>query len=203
MPDFSEHPLIKSAEGVKKLHINFSPSKYIFYGIGQYFTNLEELRIEAESLDIVEYPSLTGLTNLKKLEITNIKIKIIAEGSLWGLKNLEELLLWNCELKSLPGKLLKFATKLKKAQFQSNNVQHLGKDLFKNNLELEFISFRGNPLKKIEVDFTKLPKLTLDGLQLEHTCAVKYNVRGRPDFNGKSMRDLQNVIWQECNQEIR
>jgi Leucine-rich repeat (LRR) protein len=73
-----------------------------------------------------------------------------------NLENLEELYLNLCKIENLPEKIFYHLKKLKLIDLAGNQLTHLYRNLFLNNIELEQISLTDNKIKQIDIDFTLL-----------------------------------------------
>lgn len=141
------------------------PSTHFFAGLGETFPNLEDLSTIHQSLKFIERQDFANMSRLKALRLFENKIEFLPEDVFQDLINLEVLLLQENRIKKFPEKLFSNLRKIEWISFEKNRIEHLPKDLFVNNIEIENIQASDNPLKIIDVDFTKLEKLWRLGLQ--------------------------------------
>jgi Leucine rich repeat len=192
-PTFLNFKTVTTAADIAHLWINFSPSTYIFSGIGETFINLKELWINRQSIKFVERSDFAGLTQLEVLLLFQNQIEFLPEDVFWDLPNLERLWFFGNKIKKLPENIFKNLKKLRVINFSGNRIEHLPRNLFANNLEIEFISAYNNPLKVIDVDFTKLKILKL--LNLRNANCINFEDR----FNNQ-LREAQRLINQNCTE---
>lgn len=173
-------PTINATE-IENVSFEFRPLKKIISGIGQNFPNLKELRIVEQQLQIIEKGDFDELPQLKILNLSHNLITETSENSFDLLASLIKLDLSYCKIKSVSGNLFKNLKKLEalnlahnqldgklvKEMFEhlkalrdinleGNKIEKLGARMFINNLELRFISFKKNNIKRIEDNFTVL-----------------------------------------------
>jgi Leucine-rich repeat (LRR) protein len=98
----TSHP--RAAE-IEELKIDFSPSRYIFNGIGENFPNLKHLEIDYQNFEKLERKNFAGLGNLEKLTIDNNKFGSISEDAFQELRNLKTLYMYDNEFKEFPSKI--------------------------------------------------------------------------------------------------
>jgi Leucine-rich repeat (LRR) protein len=193
---FSSHETIKRKADVEDLEIFFSPSNHIFAGIGETFTSLKKLQIVLQEIKFVERVDFINLAQLEELYISYNQIEFLHEDVFQDLPNLHYLSLSQNKIQKLPEKILKNLTKLKEINFNSNRIEYLPKDLFADNLQLEKIYAWQNPLKTIDVDFTKLPRLGL--LWLRDANCIDFNAN-----NQSEVQETQQIVNHNCTKQIK
>jgi Leucine-rich repeat (LRR) protein len=198
LPDFSLHTKIKDSRLVKTLAIDFTPLNQILSGIGKQFTGLEQLLVHAVTLRSLKSRNFVDMPKLKKLDMSQVKIKFIEEDAFWELRNLEEFICTGCGIVKLPVNLFNHLKKLKVLSLRENKLVHLGRNLFTDNSNLEQINLSENPLTKIDVDFTKMLKLS--SVDLSKTC-VNSKMNPQLTSNSSSVYGLQNDINHKCKED--
>ena len=87
--DFSDHKILKSADKVEKLQINFNPSTHIFPSIGKNFKNLKQVEIgekeKPNTIKFINRSDFSGLSALESLVIYNAHINSIPDDVFWDL----------------------------------------------------------------------------------------------------------------------
>jgi Leucine-rich repeat (LRR) protein len=190
-PNFLNNTTVIRAADIKVLNINFAPSTHIFSGIGETFSNLYYLYVEDQSIKFVERSDFAGLMKLERLGLNGNQIEILPEDVFWNLPNLKELKLSNNKIKKLPVNIFKNLKKLETISLSDNKIEHLPRSLFTNNLEIETIIAYNNPLKVIDVDFTKLKNLSW--LNLKYANCINFWAD-----NSNQVQEAQRLINQNC-----
>jgi Leucine-rich repeat (LRR) protein len=180
-----------TAADITHLRIDFASSTHILSGIGETFSNLKTLLITEQPIKFVERSDFAGLTQLEYLELSWNQIEFLPEDVFWDLPNLEELYLFDNKIKKLPVNIFKSLKKLKTIWLSSNKIDHLPKDLFVNNLEIEWILADYNPLKVIDVNFTKLKNLRQ--LYLGNANCIDFSA-----FNAIEVQEALLLINENC-----
>lgn len=191
LPNFSLHPKIKNSSDVELLSINFGNSSHIFRGIGEKFVNVKTLHIRGQPIKFIESSDFDNMLQLRDLDLSANQINFVPENVFWNLTNLEVLGLYNNQLIKLPKNLFKNLKKLQTINFTSNKITFLHKDLFADLPNIEFIWAYSNPLKIIDVDFTKISSLQL----------IDFRGASCSDFNsvsGSEIRKVQDIINSKC-----
>lgn len=154
----------------------FDPSPYIFSGIGENFRGVKELRI-SYSIQFIDRSNFANLEHLDELNLSfNRNLTFIPEDAFWDLPNLTSLRMWICGIEKIPEKAFMNLKKLTFIELSNNKLSHLPKDLFVNNLQLETIQLTENLINRIDVDFTKLTKISSLSL-IRNDCIDKYYYR--------------------------
>jgi Leucine-rich repeat (LRR) protein len=101
--------------------------------------------------------------DLKEVEMINIQdnaIEVLPE-VLFGPKHdaLTSLNIGSNRIKVLPGNFLAPLKNLKTFIANRNRIEHLPKNLFDKNLQIEFINFSNNFIKSVETNFALLNSL--------------------------------------------
>jgi Leucine-rich repeat (LRR) protein len=187
---------VTRAAGIKYLVIDFSPSNYIFSGIGETFSNLKQLSIHHQLIESVERSDFDDLTQLETLLLSGNQIESLPEDVFWDLPNLKLLSFSRNKIKKLPENIFKNLKKLKEIYLYNNKIDHLPKNLFVNNLEIEVIWAHNNPLKTIDVDFTKLTNLS--SLDLKNANCIDFKAE-----NGAQFQKTLRLINQNCRKTTK
>lgn len=166
-------------------------SNNLINDISTKFSQLKSLSIQSNSLKLIERRHFEHLKNLEKLTIFSSQIEFLNANFLWDLTNLKKLAIYRNKIKKLPEKLFEKQKKVEFMDFKSNNIDYLPENLFKFNLDLKAIDLSKNPLKKIDVDFTRLPKL-MDLSMLRCGCISAWALQRASIF------ELQHKINQNC-----
>lgn len=185
-----QHERFKNARDVQHVHIDFEPSERIFQGIGESFPNLNNLAI-GSSIKFVERSNFENMKQLQTLSLSFNSIRFIPEDTFMDLPNLSTLRLWYIKLEKLPENLFANLKKLTFVELSNNKLGYLPKDLFANNLELTDIQLTATELTKIDVDFTKLTKISYISLSRAGCLDGGYY--------GSSLQKLQDEIKIKCS----
>lgn len=201
-PNFSQHMNIKNPDAVKNLRLHLKPFSSILLGIGHSFRNLEKLDLGESSnsgtLQFIERVDFSNLNKIKELGLNENKLEFIPEDVFWDLQNLEGLHMWNCRITKLPKKVFISMTKLKKLFLGENKISYLDKDLFRNNLLLERLNIFNNNLKLIDVDFTKLTRITWLSVFGNDCISERYIPTDKQHNTIASVQKLQEVVNEHC-----
>jgi Leucine-rich repeat (LRR) protein len=173
------------------LDINFKPSTEIFSGIGETFINLKSLWIRSQTIKFVERSDFVGLTQLEDLILNGNQIEFLPEDVFWDLPNLKLLKLSGNKIKKLPKNIFKNLKKLKEINLSDNKIDYLPKNLFMETKKIERFYAYDNPLKVIDVDFTKF--FYLSYLNLRNARCVNY-IAYDPNF----IQEAQLIINENC-----
>jgi Leucine-rich repeat (LRR) protein len=187
-PSFLNYKTTVQAADIRMLQIDFATSTQ---GIGETFSDLKILSITYQSIKFVERSNFVGLTQLEELWLNQNQIEFLPEDVFLDLPNLEVLWLSNNKIKKLPENIFKNMKKLKEIELSNNEIDHLPEDLFMKNLEIEVILAVINPLKTIDVDFTKLKNLRR--LNLKNTNCINFKAE-----NETQVQEAQRLINQSC-----
>jgi Leucine rich repeat len=125
-------------------------SDFIPSGIGELFPQLQFLFLHAIKQKSLQRKSFKHMQQLTTLNL-DCPAREIQEETFWDLPRLRSLYMGRTELTRLP------------------------RNLFKKNLQIESIELNQANLKKIDVDFTKLPKLATLIIQGAGSC---FNIDG-------------------------
>lgn len=155
------------------MDIDFSHSDHVLQGIGEEFPNLESLQILGQLVKFVKRQDFVNLRQLIMLKLFGLSIDLLPDDLLTDLPNLENIVMSSCKISELPEKIFANQGKLKRLVLLRNSLTILEKDLFKFNLELEYIDVEENNLVQIFVDFKGLPKILSIFLR-KNTCMSKY-----------------------------
>lgn len=85
--------------------------------------------------------------------------------------------------------------KLQYLHFNDNEIEYLPKNLFEDNLELRAIVASNNPLRTIDVDFTKLASLTY--LNMEKAKCIDFYPQSKAQ-----VVEAQQIINDNCRPKI-
>lgn len=184
-----QHERFKNGLDVQHVHIDFKPSERIFQGIGESFPNLNNLEI-GHSIKFIERSNFENMKQLRTLSLSFNSIRFIPEDAFMDLPNLGTLRLWYINLEKLPENLFANLKKLKFVELSNNKLGYLPKDLFANNLELTDIQLTATELNKIDVDFTKLTKISY--ISLSRAGCIDGG------YYGSNVRKLQDEIKIKC-----
>lgn len=136
---------------------------YLLDGVGKYFPNLKSIYIghsELPSLNTmhIRRSNLQNMKNLFEFVIHKSNIEIVDEHLLWDLPNLERFHLEG-KLKLLQDRIFEKNVKLREIYLASNRLEYLPRCLFRHNLLLEWVNFKDNSLKIIEIDFSNFKNI--------------------------------------------
>lgn len=190
--DLSSHDEINSPYEIKHLEIDFSPSSYIFSGIGEEFPNLEYLNIRGYTISFVERRDFSNMKQLNILWLSDLSIKFLPDDVLSDLPNLTIIIISDTKLETLPNNFFANQRKLKRLSLLHNRLKVLNMDLIQINLQLEYIGVHEINLKEINVDFTRLPLIKL--IDLERNKCIDH----RWMLNGESIQSFQDKINHNC-----
>lgn len=132
--------------------------------------NLEDLRINGNTLKYVTHLDLSNSSRLKKVAISNAKDITIKWPT--GLSDLEDISITNSSLSDIS--FIKLSNKLKKANFFRNNITDLS--VFKNSYpNLSYLSLILNPIANVSNlnDLPALRILLLRGTSLDTNVVIK------------------------------
>lgn len=134
-------------------------------GLGSFFPNLKSIFIgysdsDSDSLNtkFIIRSNFENMENLFEIVVHKSDIEMISEDLLWDLPNLERFQL-DGKLEELPERTFEKNVKLKEVYLASNQLEYLPRQLFKNNLFLDWVNFKDNFLKIIEIDFIRLENI--------------------------------------------
>lgn len=179
------------AANVQALVLNFPYSTHIFSGIGENFPNLQSLSIFNQPIIFVDRENFYNMTQLVRLGLFENKIEFLPHDVFDDLMDLEQLFLFDNRIKNFPRKIFDNLRKIKVINFDGNKIENLSKDLFINNVKLERIYAQRNPLRTIDVDFTKLSNL--DYLNLQNAKCVNFWARIKSE-----VQKVQEIVNQNC-----
>lgn len=206
-PNFSQHMKLKNSDAVRNLRLHLKTFSSILSGIGHSFRNLEKLDLgestDSGTLQFIERADFENLNKLKELGLNENKFEFIPEDVFWDLPNVEGLHMWNCRIAKLPKKVFINMKKLKKLFLGENKISYLDKDLFLNNLLLERVNIFNNNLKLIDVDFTKLTKITWLSVFGNDCISERYIPTDKQHNTVASVRELQEVVNEHCRNKTR
>jgi Leucine-rich repeat (LRR) protein len=111
---------------------------------------------------------------------------------------LETLGIEDCEIEKLPENLFKNLKMLIIIDLNTNELTHLPKNLFADNLQLETVWLYGNKLQTIDVDFTKLPKIKTIYLRSNVCINELYRPEIPEDSTVATVQELQLKITNNC-----
>lgn len=184
-----QHERFKNARDVQHVQIDFKPSERIFQGIGESFPNLNNLGI-GYSIKFIERSNFKNMKQLQTLSLSFNSIRFIPEDAFMDLPNLSSLRLWHNKLEKLPSNLFANLKKLTFVELSNNKLGYLPENLFANNLELTDIQLTETALTKIDVDFTKLTKISY--ISLSRAGCIDGG------FYGSTTQKLQEEIKIKC-----
>lgn len=186
---------IQNSADVKMLKIDFKSSTHIFPGIGETFPNLRRLRIDNQSIEIVERENFEGLEQLEVLDFSRNQIKYFINNIFWDLQNLTILAFSDNQIELLQKETFQNLKQITEINFSNNKIEHFPKDLFKNNLMLKRMFAYKNPLKTVDIDFTKLKKLRI--LWMEKSECIDAWAWSR-----EVIKETQDVINENCKRAV-
>lgn len=164
----------RTVENVDK--VVFQPGKMfsIPNGIESILINLKTL--EATRCLETKFLSRTNfehMENLVEMKFRNNKIQELKFDALWDLPALKIFIFERNELKILGERAFEKNSRLKFVELQSNLLEFLPRNIFKNNFLLEKVICFSNHLKIIETDFTALKNIKYITFN-ENTCTKAY-----------------------------
>jgi Leucine-rich repeat (LRR) protein len=189
---------MEAPEGVTKVRIYFKQFDRMISGIGEHFSNLEELVMDTNHLKFIKSEDFSDMTSLKRLNLGYNSLKIDDGNVFEKLENLEELKLHVSKLRNLPSKIFSHQRNLKTILLFGNYLTHLERSLFVNNLSLENIDLSKNRLRQINIDFTKFTQIYTINLQNNECMNEIYDTENPEKSSISSVQDLQSIIYQNC-----
>lgn len=129
-------------------------------GIGKFFPHLKSIFIgysDAETslnTKLISRSNFENMENLFEIIIHQSDVEAIPEDTLWDLPNLERFQL-DGKLNELSERTFERNGKLKEIYLASNQLEFLPRKLFRNNFSLDWVNFKDNFLKIIEIDFVR------------------------------------------------
>lgn len=189
---------------------------YLPNGIGNFFPNLKSIFVGySDSLSLntklISRSNFQNMENLFEIIIHKSDIETISEDILWDLHNLERFQL-DGRLKDLPERTFENNAKLKEVYLASNALEFLPRKLFQNNPLLDWVNFKENFLKTIEIDFMRLTNIKyifLAGnvcidrdfnktdLQVEYQYENLNETSDSDQF--RQITELQRLIYSNCS----
>lgn len=128
-------------------------------GIGESTPKLEVFKSVNGNIEFINRSTFKRMINLCGLYLWNQKISSLPDDVFWDLTELKDLDLSYNQIETLPTYIFLNNLHLQHVNFDNNKLIFLLKDVFANNLKMESVWFRNNKLKKIEIDFTRLPNI--------------------------------------------
>lgn len=122
--------------------------------IGEIFPKLQKIEIIHASLRNISRLNFKSMKNLTVLRLSYNKLASLSQETFWDLENVKELSMSHNLLKELPEKLLMSMVSLRTFNAEQNVITFLARDLFANNLKIEYIELSENPLKTIYIKFS-------------------------------------------------
>jgi Leucine-rich repeat (LRR) protein len=188
-----DYPFLSGVESLTftKATVTFIPDLTLF---ARQFPKFKQLWIIGSGLKHVERRQLAKIPQLTFINFLNNDIESLPEDAFNDLVNLDTLIVRDNKIKLLPPKLLWNLPKLKIFASNGNQIELIPRDFFKNHRELEQIWINDNKIRRIEVDFTLLPKLTI--LDLSSNSCINEVCQS---CNIDRLRQIQQKINRNCN----
>lgn len=205
----------ESIDGVELIQFHNGTMFGLVNGIGKFFPNLKSLFIgysDSVSLNtkLISRTNFENMENLFEIAIHKSDVETIIEDTLWDLPNLERFQL-DGKLNELSDRTFERNGKLKEVYLASNELEFLPRKLFKNNFSLDWVNFKDNFLKIIEIDFIRLTSLKYIFLAGNVCINENFNktdvqIEGQCDYQNKStfsyqarIVEIQRLIYSNCS----
>lgn len=169
-------------------------STHLPNGIGDYFPNLEVLKVEYCRLKFIRKENFN---NMKKLTVLSLQANEITDfpyDTFWDMKNLIKIDLSRNNLIYLDPKLFQNTLKLEIFHAHFNSLQYLDGRLFNRNLNLKVLTFDFNKITVVGIDFEKLKLLREINLRENVCISLK--------FPGESIGKISEAIQKNCNEAL-
>ena len=187
----------KDDNDVVKIWIIEQEAKFIpeMSKIVEKFKNIHDLRIWTCGLKFIERSKLAIFAKkLRVVDFFNNHIEEIPEDAFDDLLRLEELKILNNRVKHLPEKLFHNLKNLKYFFAENNEIEELPPRFFINT-QIAVVSLKNNLLKRIFVDFRRLPNVNIIDLN-QNTCISQC----LGHYCGKmSVAEMQKEIREKCS----
>lgn len=149
-------------------NITFLPSN-----LPQYFSNLKILIVWFSGLKYFERRDLYLGPNITEINFQDNLIENFPDNPFLNNTELKKLNFGGNRIKDLPENLLVYSVDLLVFIADRNLIEFLPKLIFSKNIYLEFVNLNNNRIKRIAVDFTKMPNIERV-LGLNNVCANFY-----------------------------
>lgn len=155
--------------------------------------NVYQLFIVFCGLKYVERSKLAKMTQLRTLNFYGNNLESFEPDVFDDLVNLEIIAFVKNKIKTLPSELLKNLVNLKEIWSFDNPLEIIPRRFFKNNKKLEKAWMGTSKIRKIEVNFKALSKLTILDLR-DNVCISKLGCPGCDE----TIEDVQDIIDSNC-----
>jgi len=187
----------KDDNDVVKIWIIDQEAKFIpeMSEIVEKFKNIHDLRIWTCGLKFIERSKLAIFAKkLRVVDFFNNHIEEIPEDAFDDLLRLEELKILNNRVKHLPEKLFHNLKNLKYFFAENNEIEEIPSRFFINT-QITVVNMTNNLLKRIFVDFRRLPNVNVIDLN-QNTCISQC----LGHYCGKmSVAEMQREIREKCS----
>lgn len=205
----------KTNNGVELMQFHNGTMFGLVDGIGKIFPNLKSIFIGysdsySTSLNtkLIHRSNFENMENLFEIVIHKSDVEAMPEDTLWDLPNLERFQL-DGKLNELSDRTFERNEKLKEVYLASNELEFLPRKLFANNFLLDWVNFKDNFLKVIEIDFIRLTSIKFIFLAGNVCINENFNKTAaqiedqRKDQNESIDSDqivnLQRLIYENCS----
>lgn len=189
---------VKAEDKLKDIVVSYGrKSEHFPLGLGNFFTNLENLEISVNGLRFLYRSCFQNLTNLTSLRILHTEIASLPRDVFYDLPNLVHLNLANNHLVNLPDGLLWKSLKLVSFDASQNRLTSVSENIFKNCNKLRVIDLQDNKLVTVRINFYLFENLIRINLANNiKTCDLTF---GYEKSNVKFFADLHDKVKKLCN----
>ncbi|KAG5669080.1 hypothetical protein PVAND_016979 [Polypedilum vanderplanki] len=189
-----KHQPFEENEDVKEFSMTNSKTAILPYEIGKNFPNLVNFIAMNCHLRFINRNMFQDMSKLELLKLDHNEIEILSPFVFNELKNLKWLSLNDNNIPNLPSQVFSNLKRLSWVTINDNFLTKLDDNIFINNTRIELMSFKGNQLKEILVDFDSFKKLLY--VDFRHNDCANSNFRkielGRKLFYLTIKEELKN-----------